>query len=149
LMEGGTLLLTLPSGRRLSYPEAKLVPGKFEEMRALRYKDNARGGWNDYDAWYGTLVENCVQACARDIMAAAMQRIEAAGYPIILTVHDEIVCEVPESFGSLEDFRHLMVELPDWAVGLPIAAKVWARPRYAKASTSVETVVVQTLQAEP
>jgi CHC2-type zinc finger protein/Toprim domain-containing protein len=135
MMENGTLLLTLPNGRRrLSYPEAKLVPGKFEGTRALRYKDNAQGKWCDYDAWYGTLVENVVQATARDIMAAAMRRIEAAGYPIILTVHDEIVSEVPEGFGSLEDFHRLLVELPEWAAGLPIAAKVWIRPRYAKAT---------------
>ena len=63
-----------------------------------------------------------------------MRRIEAAGYPIVLTVHDEIVCEVPEGFGNLEEFHRLMVELPAWAEGLPLAAKVWTRPRYAKAT---------------
>ena len=57
-MENGTLLLTLPSGRRISYPEAKVVPGKFDGTYALRYKDNAKGRWADYDAWYGALVEN-------------------------------------------------------------------------------------------
>jgi DNA polymerase len=66
-MENGTLLLTLPSGRRISYPEAKVVPGKFDGTYALRYKDNAKGRWEDYDAWYGALVENAVQAIARDI----------------------------------------------------------------------------------
>jgi DNA polymerase family A/CHC2 zinc finger/Toprim domain len=135
-MQSGTLLLTLPSGRRLSYPEAKLVPGKFEGTYQLRYKDNAQGKWSDIDAWYGTLVENVVQATARDIMAAAMQRLEAAGYPIILTVHDEIVCEVPEEFGSVEEFQRLLVELPAWARGLPIAAKARSGPRYAKTSTA-------------
>src|SRR5262249_13156025 len=85
-MESGTLFMTLPSGRRLAYPEACLVPGKFEFTRELRYKDNARGGWTDVGAWYGTLVENVVQATARDLLAAAMLRIEAAGYPIVLTV---------------------------------------------------------------
>jgi DNA polymerase family A/CHC2 zinc finger/Toprim domain len=152
-MENGTLLLTLPSGRCLSYPEAKLVPGKFEDTRQLRYKDNAQGKWADYDAWYGTLVENVVQATARDIMAAAMQRIEAAGYSIILTVHDEIVCEVPEGFGSAEEFQRLMVELPDWATGLPIAAKVWTRPRYAKAGVipdkPVAVPALETVAAPP
>jgi hypothetical protein len=133
-MENGTLLMTLPSGRRLCYPEAELVPGKFEDTRQLRYKDNARGAWNDVDAWYGVLVENVVQAVARDILASGMRRIEAAGYPIVLSVHDEVVAEIPEGFGSIEEFHRLMVECPPWAEGLPLAAKAWTRPRYAKAS---------------
>jgi DNA polymerase family A/CHC2 zinc finger/Toprim domain len=145
-MQSGILLLTLPSGRRLSYPEAKLVPGKFEGTYQLRYKDNAQGKWSDIDAWYGTLVENVVQATARDIMAAAMQRLEGAGYPIILTVHDEIVCEVPEEFGSVEEFQRLLVELPDWARGLPIAAKGRSGPRYAK--TSINPPTADTTHAE-
>jgi hypothetical protein len=134
VMENGTLLLTLPSGRQIHYPEAKLVPGKFEGTRQLRFKDNARGSWNDVDAWFGTLVENVVQATARDLLVAAMRRVEAAGYPIVLSVHDEIVAEVPESFGSVEEFRRLIVELPEWAAGLPLAAKTWRRPRYAKSN---------------
>ena len=145
-MENGTLLLTLPSGRRISYPEAKVVPGKFDGTYALRYKDNAKGRCADYDAWYGALVENAVQAIARDILAAAMRRIEAAGYPIVLTVHDEIVCEVPEGFGNLEEFHRLMVELPAWAEGLPLAAKVWTRPRYAKATIVADNPSVLPLE---
>jgi len=133
-MQNGTLLLTLPSGRRLSYPQARLMPGKFEDTRELQYKDNARGGWTDYGAWYGTLVENVVQATARDLLAAAMLRIEAAGYPVVLHVHDEIICEVPE--GSVEEFHRLMITVPDWAEGLPIAAKVWTRQRYAKSKAA-------------
>jgi DNA polymerase len=131
-VENGTLFITLPSGRRLAYPEACLVPGKFEGTRELRYKDNAKGGWADIGAWYGTLVENVVQATARDLLAAAMLRLEAAGYPVTLTVHDECVCEVPEGFGSVEEFHRRMTELPEWAIGLPIAAKAWTRKRYAK-----------------
>src|SRR5262249_30003086 len=121
-MKNGTLLLTLPSGRKLSYPEARLVPGKFENRRELQYKDNAKGRWVDFRSWYGTLTENVVQATARDLLAAAMLRIEAAGYPIVLTVHDEIICEVPQQFGSAEEFHRLMTVVPDWAKGLPIAA---------------------------
>jgi DNA polymerase len=134
-MQNGTLFLTLPSGRRLSYPEARLIPGKFEGTRELQYKDNAKGGWKDYGAWYGTLVENVVQATARDILAAAMPRIEAAGYSIVLTVHDEIICEIPEGFGSLNEFHRLMTVVPEWAEGLPVAAKTWTRQRYAKSKT--------------
>ena len=134
-MERGTLFMTLPSGRRLAYPEARMVPGKFEETCNIRHKDNANGAWTDTDTWYGTLVENAVQAVARDLLVAAMQRLEAAGYKVVLHVHDEIVCEVPEDFGSEEEFLRLMLELPDWAAGLPIAGKVRSGKRYAKSST--------------
>jgi hypothetical protein len=135
-MENGTLLMMLPSGRRLAYPEARLAPGKFEFTRELVFKDNARGGWADVSAWYGTLVENAVQATARDLLAAAMLRLEAAGYPIVLHVHDEVVAEVPEGFGSEEEFLRLMTALPEWAAELlPIAAKIRTGKRYAKTDT--------------
>jgi DNA polymerase len=130
--EEGTLFVTLPSGRRLAYPKARLGPGKFEGTRQVYYHDNAKGGWTEVRAWYGTLVENAVQAIARDLLAAAMPRLEAGGYPIVLHVHDEIVCEVPEGFGSEQEFLRLLTESPPWAVGLPIAAKVWTGKRYAK-----------------
>jgi DNA polymerase len=130
--EGGTLFMALPSGRRLAYPEARVVAGRFEGTRQLQFKDNSGGRWGDSDAWYGTLVENAVQAISRDILAAAMRRLEAAGYPIVLHVHDEIVAEVPEGHGDEAEFLEIMTARPDWAVGLPIAAKPWSGDRYAK-----------------
>jgi hypothetical protein len=148
-MDGSTLFMRLPSGRRLAYPEACLVPGKFEDTQALRYKDNAKGGWNDVDSWYGTLAENVVQATARDLLAAAMLRLEAVGYKIVLTVHDEIVCEVPEGFGSVEEFLRLMIEPPEWATGLPIAAKVWTRKRYAKSKGEPKPVALKSPSIAP
>ena len=128
----GTLYLTLPSGRRLAYPEARLGPGKFENTAQVLFKDNAAGGWTDTRAWYGSFTENVVQAVSRDLLAAAMLRLEAAGYPVVLHVHDEIVCEVPEWFGNIDQFLKIMTTLPDWAEGLPIAAKAWTGPRYVK-----------------
>ena len=109
--------MTLPSGRRLAYPEARMVPGKFEETYNIRHKDNAKGAWTDIDTWYGTLVENAVQAVARDLLVAAMQRLEAAGYPVVLHVHDEIVCEMPEDFGSEEEFLRLCLSCPTGPLG--------------------------------
>jgi DNA polymerase len=131
-MDGGTLLMTLPSGRRLAYPEARVTAGKFENSSELRYRDNARGGWAEVGAWYGTLTENAVQATARDLLGVALLRVEQAGYPVVLHVHDEVVCEVPEDFSSTDEFQRLMTTPPDWAADLPIAAKVWIRNRYAK-----------------
>jgi DNA polymerase len=76
--------------------------------------------------------ENVVSAIARDLLAEAMQRIEAAGYLITMHTHDECVCEVPIGFGSLEEFTQLMTHVPAWAAGLPIAAEAWSGPRYCK-----------------
>jgi DNA polymerase bacteriophage-type len=100
------------------------------------FADNAAGQFQDcrhgQGAYGGTWTENAVQAIARDLLADAMLRIEAAGYPIMLHVHDEVVCEVPEGFGNLDKFTHLMTRKPAWALELPIAAKAWTGSRYTK-----------------
>ena len=137
--EDGTLYLTLPSGRRLSYPQARLVPREFDGTTQILFKDNTRGGWNDNRGWHGTFTENVVQAISRDLLAAGMQRLEAADYPVVLHVHDEIVCEVPAAIaGDRDKFLELLTELPDWAGGLPLAAKVWRGQRYAKTTTPIQ-----------
>ena len=82
---------------------------------------------NDWDAEL-----QAVQATARDLMVFAMFNVDAAGYPIIMTVHDELVAEMPTGHGSLEEFIQLMTVLPPWAKGLPLAAKGWEGPRYRK-----------------
>jgi DNA polymerase len=130
-MRGGALLMRLPSGRQIAYPEARLSAGKFDSVE-ITFKDNAKGGFVDRAAWYGTLIENAVQAVSRDLLAAAMARLEAAGNAVVMHCHDEIVCEVPEP-GDVEAFTKLMVALPAWASGLPIAAKGWRRRCYAAA----------------
>jgi DNA polymerase len=142
--ESGTLRIVLPSGRCISYPEARLVPGKFKNTTQVAFKDNARGGWNDVTAWHGTFVENVVQGTARDLLVTAMRRIERADYPIVLHVHDEIISEVPEGFGSADEFHRLMIEPPAWATGLPIAAKVRIGQRYSKATKPKTPVTEQT-----
>jgi len=141
-MRDGALLMVLPSGRCIAYPEAKLATGKFEGAFEIVFRDNARGAFVDQTAWYGTLVENLVQAVARDLLAAALLRLEHAGYPIVLHCHDEAVAEVPRGFGLVQDFLRIMLALPQWAEGLPIAAKPWRREGYAEPANVVETAEV-------
>jgi len=132
--DGTFLQLTLPSGRKLSYPQPRIIGDEHEQH--VVFADNAAGQFQDcrhgQGAYGGLWTENVVSAIARDLLADAMLRIEAAGYPIVLHVHDEVVAEVPEGFGSLDDFTRLMVRKPVWALDLPIAAKAWTGKRYCK-----------------
>ncbi|WP_158268053.1 toprim domain-containing protein [Bradyrhizobium sp. MOS002] len=125
------LTLTLPSGRAITYPQAHLVPAKFEGAAPdVEFMDNARGQWRAYRGWFGVFVENVVQGTARDLLAAAIDRLEARGIPVVFHCHDEITVEVP--LGSLSDasFLAALLELPDWAAGLPLGGKVHSGMHY-------------------
>jgi DNA polymerase bacteriophage-type len=128
------LQLKLPSGRKLSYPQPRIIGNEREQF--VVFADNSEGRFRDcrhgQGAYGGLWTENIVSGIARDLLAEAMQRLEAAGYPIVLHVHDEIACEVPTGFGSLEEFTRLMIRKPAWALELPIAAKAWSGLRYVK-----------------
>jgi hypothetical protein len=130
------LFIKLPSGHELAYPFPKLITNRFGQA-AVEFMDNSisNGGWTPCNhgtgAYGGLWFENVVQATARDLLAAAMQRLDAAGYPVVLHVHDEIVCELSDGVGNVEEFKHLIEQLPAWADGLPIAAKVRNGPRWA------------------
>jgi DNA polymerase len=88
--------------------------------------------WSRYDLYGGLFCENNIQAISRDVMAAAMLKSERAGYPVVLTVHDEIVAEVPAGFGDVGDFERLISDAPSWAAGLPVVAEGWRGARYKK-----------------
>jgi DNA polymerase len=128
------LQLKLPSGRKLSYPRPRIIGDEREQH--VVFADNAAGQFKDcrhgQGAFGGIWTENIVSGIARDLLAEAMLRIEAAGYPIVLHVHDELCCEVPVGFGSKEEFVRLMIRKPAWALDLPIAASAWSGPRYVK-----------------
>jgi DNA polymerase bacteriophage-type len=139
--KNGTLRIVLPSGRAIAYPEARLVPGKFGKSQ-IAFKDNARGGWAEVTEWHGTFVENVVQGTARDLLAAAMLRIDRAGLEIVLHVHDEIIVEVPEGTENLDEFHQVLTAAPAWAAELPIAAKVRCGQRYSKSKTKPQAELI-------
>jgi DNA polymerase len=135
-VHGRFLHCRLPSGRLLSYfdPRVEIVEtdwGKRPQIQFWGVDTNTRQ-WCLTSTYGGKLTENIVQALCRDIMAEAMIRVEAAGYPIILTVHDEIISEVRKGFGSLEEFNALLSQRPKWADGFPITADGWRSKRYRK-----------------
>jgi len=134
----GTLLCTLPSGRNLSYPGAFLeytdTPWGNRKLTLHYMAVDSNKRWSKETTYGGKIIENITQACARDILAAAMLRVEVRGYPVIFSVHDEIVCDVlsQEGESNLEEWKKLLCELPLWAKDIPIRAEVFKTRRYRK-----------------
>jgi DNA polymerase len=136
---GGYLWCKLPSGRPLCYARPRIVerpvPWDKEQTRpAIEVEgvDSQTKQWIVYQLYGGILVENNVQAMARDIMAHGMTNVDKQGYPVILTSHDEVVSDVPLGFGSLADFERILCDTPAWAAGCPITSEGWEGPRYRK-----------------
>lgn len=134
--DGSFLLLKLPSGRKISYPRPRIRRSEDGRHEYVVFADNAEGQFKDCrfgaGAYGGLWCENVVSGIARDLLTDAMLRVEAVGYKIIMTVHDELLCEVPENFGNTDEFVRLMIRKPPWALDLPIAAEAWSGPRYLK-----------------
>lgn len=135
---GEWLVCILPNGRKIWYyqPEVNQVYKFNQWMPELSYmgKDNKKGGaWGRISTYGGMLTENVVQAISRDLMIEAMIRVESKGYPIILTVHDEIVSEPDEGHGSLEEFCELMKgPVSSHFAGCPVNVEGWEGYRYRK-----------------
>lgn len=134
---GNILWCRLPSGRFLTYPDPKIMPREtpWGEMRnAVTYMtiNNLTNQWERDSTYGGKLAENVTSGTARDVMVEGMIGCELAGYPIILTVHDEIVTEVDENFGSLQEVEAIMCTVPQFVPGLPIMVEGFEAKRYRK-----------------
>ena len=113
---------------------AAVYSGEPFEVNSLSYEgmNQTTKQWQRRPTYGGSLTENACQAIARDCLADAMTRVDAAGYSIILHVHDEIVMEMPEGEGSLDEVERIMSEPLPWAPGLPLGADGFESKYYKK-----------------
>lgn len=129
--KGGFLFIQLPSGRRLAYAKAHLAEGDYGP--AIFYEGQGdKVVFTKQQTYGGKLVENIVQATARDILAEGLGRLEANGYPVVFHVHDEAVCEVADGAGSVDEMNQILAVVPEWADGLPLSAEGFETKFYMK-----------------
>lgn len=126
--DGDALRCRLPSGRLLSYWGAHLEDGSIVYMGQ---GGQSGGGWVKKETWGGKLVENIVQAYARDCLAVAMDRLDRAGFQICFHVHDEVVAEAPKG-SSVDEMAEIMGQPIDWAPGLLLRADGYTTDFYMK-----------------
>lgn len=128
------LCVELPGGRELRYPYARAVPIMRYDKPAMEisFATEYKGQWSREKTYGGKLIENIVQAIARDVMMEGMYNAEKAGYPVIGTVHDEVITLREEGTGDIKALELIVCDVPDWADGMPLASKGFVCNRYKK-----------------
>ncbi len=120
------LTIRLPSGRKLYYAHPEIDQNQWGRPIILYQGVNqTTKQWTTLETYGGKLVENLVQAIARDCLAVAIESLEKAGYPIVFHVHDEVVIECPRDKADLDRVVEIMTTPIDWAQGLPVNADGW------------------------
>ncbi|HGM1478506.1 TPA: DNA polymerase [Clostridioides difficile] len=130
----GVLFIELPSSRRLSYLRPKIEPHTTFSGDKITYEgmEQTSKRWKRIDTYGPKLVENIVQATARDCLREAMFNVTDAGYSIVMHVHDELVIDVDKKGGSLEEVNSIMGKEISWAKGLPLKADGYECDYYKK-----------------
>lgn len=128
--DGVWLRIRLPSGRYLCYPGIECDDaGKLSYLGVNQYTRK----WERLKTYGGKLVENVTQAASRDVLCYGMKLAEESGYPVVLHVHDELLCEVPDRPDyNVARLSAIMSTNPPWAEGLPLAAAGFETYRYRK-----------------
>lgn len=139
---GEFLFCRLPSHRVIAYPKPTVawksrtvsIDGDDVEInsRGVSYWGTHQGRFMQLDLYGGLQCAHVVSGTARDVLVEAMFAVEAARYPIVLTIHDEILSETNADFGSVEDFTALMERPISWLPDFPLVAKAWTGERYMK-----------------
>lgn len=126
--KGPLLKLVLPNGRELSYVKPAVIDGNITYEGILQ----TSGAWGRIESYGPKLVENIVQATARDCLAVAIDRLEKKGFSVVFHVHDEVICEVPVGVSSAEEIGKIMSEPISWAKDLPLRADAYECLYYRK-----------------
>lgn len=135
IYQSGILFIELPSGRRLAYVKPKVVDdARFPGAKKITFQavNETTWQWDEQDTYGGKLVENIVQAVARDCLAHAMLILDSMGYQIVMHVHDEVVIEIDEDSNELKTVCELMSQEIPWAPGLPLRADGYECQYYQK-----------------
>lgn len=135
-VEDDALYIELPSGRHLVYLHPHLGQNRFGSdailYTGLGGSKTTAGRWRTLETYGGKLSENLVQAIARDCLCAAMKRLTDAGYKICAHIHDEVILEMPDGKGSLDDAVHIMCQNEPWNEGLVMNADGFEAKYYQK-----------------
>lgn len=127
------LTIRLPSGRKLYYAHPSMGLNQWGNPSIIYMgMDQTTKKWKQIETYGGKLVENCVQAIARDCLADAIERLEAAGYAVVFHVHDEVVIDCPAGNADLDRVAAIMSEPLPWAPDLPLGADGWIGDFYKK-----------------
>jgi DNA polymerase len=133
-MEGKWLFCQLPSGRLMCYPNAEETDegGRSKTLQFQGINQYSRK-WSWVRTYSGKLVENVVQSCARDVLFWNIPHVENAGYEVILRIHDQLLCETPDTpeFNG-EALAHLIRQPHSWCADLPLNAEGETRKRFGK-----------------
>ena len=131
IYRSGCMFLRLLSGRYLCYPQPKIGINRFGSESITFMGINTVKKWDRIETYGAKLVENIVQATSRDLLAGAMRRLETAGNPVVMHIHDEAVIDAPFN-RSLDTMVQLMTKVPDWANGLILNAAGFVSDFYKK-----------------
>ncbi len=127
------LTIRLPSGRKLYYAKPHMGVNRFGQPSLGYWGMNQKTKkWERLETYGGKLVENITQAVARDCLAEAINRLEAAGYPVVFHIHDEVVIDAGPDKADLDDVISIMSQVPSWAEGLPLNADGWVNDFFKK-----------------
>lgn len=133
IREAGILFIGLPSGRRIAYVKPEIGENRFGGKSITYMGMNQESKkWTRLETWGGKLVENIVQAFARDCLAESIMKLDKAGYRVVFHVHDEVILDEPKDRSSAQEVAALMGQPIEWAPGLPLNADAYECEYYRK-----------------